>query len=74
MVENTYFQKIAEPEDIAPSISTAYAINHISAVIIPVVGGGLWLLNWRIPFIAGAVLALVSLFFVQKIKIINREK
>jgi MFS family permease len=68
MSVNTYFQKIAEPEDIAPSISTAYAINHISAVIIPVIGGALWLLNWRIPFIAGAVLALVSLFFVQKIR------
>ncbi len=70
---NTYFQKIADPEDIAPSISTAYAINHISAVIIPVVGGGLWLLNWRIPFIAGAVIALTSLFFVQKIKILNTK-
>lgn len=64
---NTFFQKIAEPEDIAPSISTAYAINHISAVVVPIVGGGLWLLNWRIPFIAGAVLAVVSLFFVQYI-------
>lgn len=64
---NTFFQKIAEPEDIAPSISTAYAINHISAVVVPIVGGGLWLLNWKIPFIAGAVLAVISLFFVQYI-------
>ncbi len=64
---NTFFQKIADPEDIAPSISTAYAINHISAVVVPIVGGGLWLLNWRIPFIAGAVLAVVSLLFVQYI-------
>lgn len=69
---NTYFQKIAEPKDIAPSISTAYAINHISAVVIPVIGGGLWLLNWRIPFIAGAILALISFFFVQKIRINNQ--
>ncbi len=66
---NTYFQKIAKPEDIAPTISTAYAINHISAIVIPVIGGALWLLNWRIPFIAGAVLAVVSFGFVQKIKI-----
>ncbi|MEA1873576.1 MAG: MFS transporter [Bacteroidota bacterium] len=66
---NTYFQKIAKPEDIAPSISTAYAINHISAIVIPIIGGALWLLNWRIPFIAGAVLAVVSFGFVQKIKI-----
>ena len=65
---NTYFQKIAAPEDIAPSISTAYAINHISAVVIPIVGGGLWLLNWRIPFLAGAGLAVVSFVFVQFIR------
>jgi MFS family permease len=66
---NTYFQKIAKPEDIAPSISTAYAINHISAIVIPIIGGALWLLNWRIPFIAGAALAVVSFGFVQKIQI-----
>jgi MFS family permease len=66
---NTYFQKIAKPEVIAPSISTAYAINHISAIVIPIIGGALWLLNWRIPFVAGALLAVVSFGFVQKIKV-----
>jgi len=69
MAINSYLQKIAEPEDLANSISTGFAINHISAVIIPVFGGMLWMWNWQIPFIAGAVLALGSLFFVQKIKI-----
>ncbi len=70
---NTYFQKVADPQDVAPSVSTAYAINHISAVVIPVIGGALWLLNWRIPFIAGAAIALVSLFFVQKIRVVRKN-
>ena len=39
---NTYLQKIAEPEDIAPSTSVGFAINHLTAVIVPVIGGLLW--------------------------------
>ena len=71
MAINSYLQKIAAPEDLANSISTGFAINHISAVIIPVFGGMLWMMNWQLPFIVGAILALGSLFFVQKIKIIE---
>lgn len=66
---NTYFQKTADPKDIAPSVSVAFAINHISAVIIPIVGGLLWMYNWRIPFIAGAVFSVISLGFSQLVKI-----
>lgn len=66
---NSYLQKIAQPEDLSNSISTGFAINHISAVIIPVFGGLLWMWNWQLPFIAGAVLAFFSLIFVQKIKV-----
>lgn len=69
MAINTYFQKTGDPEDIAPSMAVGFTINHISAVIIPVIGGALWMLNWRIPFIAGALLAMVSLYFVQKIRV-----
>jgi predicted MFS family arabinose efflux permease len=71
---NTYLQKIADPEDIAPSTSVGFAINHITAVFIPIIGGMLWLYNYKIPFITGAVLAVLSLFFVQKIKLkVERE-
>lgn len=73
MAINSYLQKIAEPEDLANSISTGFAINHISAVIIPVFGGMLWMWNWQLPFIVGAVLALGSLFFVQKIKTVENN-
>ena len=66
---NTYLHKIADPKDIAPSASVGFAINHIAAVFIPVVGGILWLTNFKIPFIAGAFLSVLSLGFVQFIRL-----
>lgn len=66
---NTYFHKTGDTKDIAPSMAVGFTINHISAVVIPVFGGLLWMVNWQIPFIAGALLSLVSLGFVQKIRI-----
>jgi hypothetical protein len=37
IAQRTYFQKIADPADIAPTASVAFTINHIAAVAIPVV-------------------------------------
>ncbi|MGE4520484.1 MAG: MFS transporter, partial [Desulfobacteraceae bacterium] len=65
----TFFQKIADTEDIAPSMAVGFTINHIAAVILPAIGGALWMINYKIPFIAGAVLSFVSLIGVQFIKI-----
>lgn len=65
---NTYFQKTGDQKDIAPSMAVGFGINHISAVVIPVIGGFLWMINPQIPFLAGAVLSIVSLGFVQLIK------
>ena len=31
----TYFQKIADPEDIAATSSISFTINHIAAVVLP---------------------------------------
>jgi MFS family permease len=66
----TFFQKIAEPQDIAPSMAVGFTINHIAAVIIPVAGGILWMADYRIPFWLGAFLGLLSLISVQ---FINRS-
>jgi hypothetical protein len=63
----TFFQKIAAPEDIAPSMAVSVTINHIAAVGVPAVGGMLWLIEYSIPFWMGAGLALVSLLLVQYI-------
>ncbi len=64
----TYFQKIGDQKDIAPSMAVGFTINHIAAVIIPALGGLMWIIDYRIPFIAGAIMSSVSLLFVQFIK------
>ncbi|MCP4215060.1 MAG: MFS transporter [bacterium] len=64
----TYFQKIGDPKDIAPTMAVGFTINHIAAVVLPVIGGILWVIDYRIPFVIGAALSVVSLAAVQKIK------
>ncbi len=61
----TFFQKIANPQDIAPSMAVGFTINHIAAVILPAIGGFLWIIDYRILFFVGALLSLISLLFVQ---------
>jgi len=72
----TYFQKIADPRDIASSMAVGFTINHIAAVAIPVFGGILWMIDYRIPFLAGMGMSLVSLVLTQFIRteIAPREK
>ena len=65
----TYFQKIAAPGDIAPTAAVAFTINHIAAVFLPAIGGLLWVVDYRIPFFGGAVMAVISLLAVQLIRI-----
>jgi hypothetical protein len=65
----TFFQKIASPEDIAPSMAVGVAVNHVAAVIVPLIGGFLWMLDRRIPFAMGALFAALSLFFTRLIAI-----
>ncbi len=63
----TFFQKIADPKDIAPSMAVGFTINHIAAVIFPVIGGLLWMVDYKIPFYCGAGFSLISLIAVQHI-------
>ena len=65
----TYFQKVGDPRDIAPSMAVGFTINHIAAVVLPAIGGLLWIVDYRIPFVCGAVLSMISLLAVQKIKV-----
>jgi predicted MFS family arabinose efflux permease len=63
----TYFQKVGDPKDIAPSMAFGFTINHIAAVFIPALGGILWMVNYQIPFFAGAAMSFISLIAVQRI-------
>ncbi len=56
----TYFQKIADPADIAPTAAVAFTINHIAAVFLPVGLGLLWLVSPAAVFFLAAAMAGVS--------------
>jgi predicted MFS family arabinose efflux permease len=57
----TYFQKIADHEDIASSSGVSFTISHIVAVVIPAAFGFLWMQSSVYVFMAGAGMAGVSL-------------
>lgn len=57
----TYFQKIADPADIASSAGVSFTINHIAAVVLPAMLGVLWLNSPAAVFLVGAGLAGLSL-------------
>lgn len=63
----TYFQKIADPADIAPTAGVAFTINHIAAVVIPVVFGLVWLVSPAAVFLIGAGMAFVSLVLARMV-------
>ncbi|EHH2507017.1 MFS transporter [Vibrio parahaemolyticus] len=57
----TYFQKIADPADMASTAGVAFTINHIAAVVIPVTFGMIWLVSPSSVFYIGAGMTTVSL-------------
>ena len=69
MAIRTYFQKIGAAGDIAPTMAVGFTINHTAAVIIPVAGGWLWMMDYKIPFFVGAGLSLLSLALTQLIRL-----
>lgn len=66
----TYFQKIAvTPEEITSNLSVEQTINHIAAIVVPVVGGTVWqLFGSKVPFLVGVGIVLVSLVLAQGIR------
>ncbi len=63
----TYFQKIADPKDIAPTAAVAFTINHIAAVFLPVSLGYLWVTSPGMVFVLAAGMALTSLLLALMI-------
>ena len=57
----TYFQKIADPADIAATAGVGFTINHIAAVVLPAFLGFLWLVSPAAVFLVGTGLAVLSL-------------
>jgi MFS family permease len=66
----SYFQKIAHSrEEITSNVSMAQTINHVSALVVPVLGGILWeQIAPSATFLAGVIIAVISLVLVQFIR------
>jgi hypothetical protein len=69
----TYFQKIADPKDIASNSAVSFSINHIAAVVIPASFGLIWLYDHSLVFYAGAAIAVASLVASQFVNIKDKS-
>jgi len=63
----TYFQKIADPADIAATSGISFTINHIAAVLLPAALGLVWVIQPGLVFVIGAGIAVLSLVLTQLI-------
>jgi hypothetical protein len=61
--QKTYFQKIADPEDHAPSAAVAFTINHIAAVTLPIPLGLLWVQDPGLVYAFASCMAFAALGF-----------
>jgi hypothetical protein len=67
----TYFQKIADPKDIAVTSGVGFAINHIAAVSLPFTLGIVWMHSHSAVFFIGAGIGVFSFaltFFTREEK------
>ena len=69
----TYFQKIADPADIASTAGVSFTINHIAAVVIPAVLGFVWLQSRPAVFLIGAAFAFCSLLLARNVPLRPNE-
>ena len=65
IAQKTYFQKIADPADMASTAGVSFTINHIAAVLLPALMGLLWLVSPSWVFILGAIMAAMSLMLAR---------
>lgn len=63
----SYFQKIADPAEIASTAGVSFTINHIAAVVIPVTFGVIWLHSPSAVFLAGSIMAALSLLLARMV-------
>lgn len=62
----TYLDRIAEPQDVMPTLSMGVTANHFAAILVPVTGGLLWATyGYQVFFFGGAAVVLLSLVVAQ---------
>ncbi len=69
----SYLKKISTAKDITGCLSFGMTANHITAVIIPIVGGILWsMFGHEITFLVGAFIVFIDMLFALRLP--NRKK
>jgi predicted MFS family arabinose efflux permease len=64
----SYLRQIATHEDLTGCLSFGMTANHITAVVVPVLGGIAWeVFGYQTTFIAGAVIVFVDLLFALQV-------
>lgn len=64
----SYIRKISTSEDLTGCLSFGMTANHITAVVIPVIGGIVWnLFGYKATFIAGAAIVFVDMLFALRV-------
>lgn len=65
----TYLHKISRPGELTPNMAMGVTMNHVAAVSVPFLGALLWQTsaNYRLPFYAGAAVALISVGLASRI-------
>jgi len=65
----TYAHKITPSEELKPTLSMGVTMNHVAAVLAPLIGGLVWhYFGYQVIFLTGAVLALISLVVCQWVR------
>jgi len=66
---NTYLHQITESRDLMPSLAMGVSMNHAAAVIVPVVGGLIWMkFGYQTTFFGGAAVVAISVLTVLRMK------
>ncbi|MBU0983126.1 MAG: MFS transporter [candidate division Zixibacteria bacterium] len=64
----SYLRKISTPEDLTGCLSFGMTANHITAIVIPILGGVAWTtFGFEVTFLAGAAIVFVDMLFALRI-------
>lgn len=64
----TFVEKLADKEDLMPTLSMGVTMNHAAAVTVPLIGGYLWdSLGYSITFFGGAVVVIMSIILASRV-------
>lgn len=63
---NTYVKKVADPQDLSPTLAMGVTMSHAAAIVVPITGGLLWqTLGYQVSFLFGALFVVGSVIFSQ---------